>query len=334
MLALFGLLSAMFAGLSVETATVEEPAVGRDGDEGDRSEQDPNGEDLLDWQDPADDPVSTDTPPEVPVDQVLAGGSDADSLFGEAGRDSVAGDDGGDLLGGRGGDDLLDGGNGDDHAWGGTGDDILLGGAGRDVLHGEDGADSLDGGAGDDSLVGGEGADLVAGGDGQDVLAGGAEGDRLAGGAGNDWLTGGYGDDSLAGGTGTDTLDGGNGDDRIWGDDDDDADFLNGGSGDDWLGVGAGDYAHGGTGADTFALTAWLDGGQIAQISDFAPDEDEIVVIYDAAVHPDPQLTLVSEPGSPDTTVLLDGLPVAQVANGAGLDLSTLRLVAADQLAA
>ncbi|MGQ0565307.1 MAG: calcium-binding protein [Gemmobacter sp.] len=353
MLALLGLLGAVVAGIAADAvlARPEEEIEGEEAEgtlpgSGAEAPPEPEGDppgDLLDWPDPqlapegdgaADGPASSDTPADPPEDMVLTGGAGVDGLYAEGGQDTVTGLGGGDHLMGRGGDDLLDGGTGDDHAWGGAGDDTMLGDDGRDVLQGEEGDDKLDGGAGDDVLAGHEGDDLLAGGDGQDTLAGGAGTDALAGGAGDDWLAGGFGDDSLQGGTGADTLDGNDGHDSIWGNDDDEADFLNGGAGDDWLGLGQGDQAHGGEGADTFAIDGWIGAGEIAQISDYAPGEDEIVVVYDPATHPDPQLSVVSAPGSADATVLLDGMPVAHVAGGAGMDAGALRLVASDQLAA
>jgi hypothetical protein len=81
-------------------------------------------------------------------------------------------------------------------------------------------------------------------------------------------------------------------------------------------------------------LADWSDGGALARIADFSPGEDELVVVYDPATHPDPQLTLVSLPGSSDATVMLDGLPVAELAGGAGLDAGLFRLMPMVQAAA
>lgn len=348
MLALLGLLGAMVAGLTADMVLSKSPEEEID----DSADTEPTGEDgdahaadngdLLDFdgvhanQEQGDPPISTDELP-APEDLLLSGGSGADNLFGQGGHDTVAGQRGDDFIGGRGGDDLLDAGAGDDHAWGGTGDDTVYGGAGRDVIEGEDGDDKIDGGTGDDALAGHEGRDLIAGGEGMDTVLGGAGDDTLAGGGADDWLAGGFGNDVLRGDAGSDTLDGNDGDDVIWGigaEGDGGTDFLNGGAGDDRLMIGAKDYAHGGEGADTFALDDWISGGDIAHISDYTPGEDQIFVVYDPASHPDPALTLVGTPGSADATVMLDGLPVAYIAGGAGMDLSAIRLVSADQLAA
>ena len=42
------------------------------------------------------------------------------------------------------------------------------------------------------------------------------------------------------------------------------------------------------------------------------------MLIYDPSHHADPQITVVSEAGSPHATVMLDGVPVAQVRGGVG----------------
>ena len=271
---------------------------------------------------------SSDTPPEEPDPLTLTGGPGGDRLVGGGGNDTLFGGDGGDHIEGGGGADLLDGGLDDDWLRGGAGNDTLHGGDGDDVAHGEDG---------DDALFGGAGRDLLAGHEGDDTLSGGA-GDDLTGGEGDDWLAGGEGDDLLRGGPGHDTLDGGAGNDTIWGYDLDapldDPDFLNGGDGDDVLMIGAGDHAHGGAGADTFALADWIAGGPVATIADFNALEDEICVVYDADTHSDPVLSVEPMEGTSDVTVLLNGLPLAVVLGADGLDPATIRLVSVASLAA
>lgn len=169
------------------------------------------------------------------------------------------------------------------------------------------------------------------GGEGDDTLLGGSGDDALDGGEGADWLSGGYGNDVLSGGAGQDTLDGCAGNDTLWGFDDQDqsdgGDFLNGGTGDDVLMIGAGDFAHGGEGADDFVLGDWIGDGDVAHISDYNPNEDDIVVLFDAVAHPDPHVELITEDGSDDATVLLDGIPLAVIANGAGLSVDALTLM-------
>ena len=119
---------------------------------------------------------------------------------GDAGEDVLLGGSAADTLDGGAGDDLLAGGRGPDDLSGGEGDDVLLGGRGRDDLFG---------GAGDDELNGGRGQDLLDGGDGDDLLNGGRGDDILQGGLGRDELTGGNGEDGflLSQGGGGATLD-------------------------------------------------------------------------------------------------------------------------------
>jgi Ca2+-binding RTX toxin-like protein len=108
---------------------------------------------------------------------------------------------------------------------------------------------------------------------------------------------------------------------------DTEADFLNGGAGDDLILTGAGDYANGGEGSDAFALQDIQPGDPLVQITDFNPAEDEIVVLYDATLHPSPELTLRDVQGS--SVLLLDDVPLASLTNGATVDLSAVQLRAA-----
>jgi Ca2+-binding RTX toxin-like protein len=167
---------------------------------------------------------------------------------------------------------------------------------------------------------------------GDDSLGGGGGDDRLTGDEGNDVLAGGSGADLLGGGRGSDEVEGGDGADTLWGGDagtsDADADFLNGGTGDDLLFLGAADYGNGGDGADVFALQDLRAGDPVAQITDFNPSEDTIVVIYDAALHPQPVLSLDQPEGGP-TTLLLDGVPLVNLGTVSGIDLGAIQLRAA-----
>ncbi|MFV0492937.1 MAG: hypothetical protein ACK5M4_14075 [Pseudorhodobacter sp.] len=88
----------------------------------------------------------------------------------------------------------------------------------------------------------------------------------------------------------------------------------------------AGDIDPGGTGADTFEIGDWTGDGEFATIRDFNPVRDELVVVYDAQAHPDPQISLIPDDEN-GVTVLLDGFPLAQVADAVGLDIAQLRLV-------
>lgn len=276
----------------------------------------------------------------APVGLRLQGGAGSGILTGNAGDDTIDGGDGIDLLGGRDGDDLISGGAGDDVIHGGAGDDTLSGDTGRDSLIGGDDDDALYGGDGDDTLTAGGGDDRLYGGDGDDSLLGGEGCDTLDGGVGDDALNGGWGNDVLTGGTGHDTLDGGAGDDTIWGHDrddpgaGDDGDFLNGGDGDDTLHLGADDVASGGAGHDHFVLGDWLDEGGPATITDYDAAEDDIAVLYDPQVHPDPVVTLEPADDPHDVVLTLDGHSLGLIIGGAGLDPASLHLIPTSELLA
>lgn len=316
MLGLLGLVGALLASLSVEGAAADDIEGRREAADADRAEEEAWGVSSA-FLDPAAPPEgdsdgiarSDDTPDEPDPDLSLIGTEQDDVLMGRAGQDSLSGTAGQDHLGGAAGNDSLAGGTGDDSLWGDLGDDWLTGEAGNDRLAGCEGEDTADGGAGQDSVLGGTGDDSLSGQAGDDLVDGGE---------GDDWLSGGDGADALEGAAGNDTLTN-SGDDAV--------DFLNGGHGDDSLHLGAGDYGNGGQGADLFTLQDFAPGTPVVQITDFDPAEDGLVVVYDAALHPDPQLTVSSGNGS--TFLLLDGVPLASLTNGAALDLSMVRLQAA-----
>ncbi|MFC3077021.1 hypothetical protein ACFODL_02845 [Phenylobacterium terrae] len=187
-----------------------------------------------------------------PADQLINGGSGADTLTGNDGSDTIssaAGDDslvgaaGADSLNAGAGHDTLSGGAGNDHVEGGDGDDLLiLSGSQsdymivsgvttvwqiRDLRTGSpDGTDAISGiegfgfnnGATIVSFIEGaitSGPDHVRGGLANDTIDGLAGGDILFGGSGDDSLAGGDDDDLLEGGRGDDTLSGGAGIDRV-----------------------------------------------------------------------------------------------------------------------
>lgn len=255
-------------------------------------------------------PVSSDQEVATPDDVTLEGTDQGDILSGGNGHDVLRGGDGDDLIDGREGDDLIDAGAGNDAVWAGGGNDTVHGGDGNDTLNGQDGDDLLYGGGGADYLAGHSGDDTLFGGAGNDSLIGGAGNDRLDGGDGDDWLAGGSGNDTLLGGAGSDILDGGSGDDWLSGlqgeIDDFNEDFLNGGAGNDTLVLGSGDHGYGDTGEDTFLLHDWLAEGGVAHVADYTAGDDRLVVVYDPAAHPDPQLTLTSNADG-STTLMLDG---------------------------
>ncbi|MFV2053759.1 calcium-binding protein [Aliiroseovarius sp. YM-037] len=303
MLGLAGLLGALLAGSFVIANNNDEP------------------DEALDYDDRDDE----DAPNTAGNTNILL--DDSGAVQGGPGGDLLHGDEEDDQIAGHGGDDWIDGGFGDDHLTGGEGDDELHGGRGDDRLAGDAGNDALYGHNDDDFLSGGMGDDVLVGGDGDDWLNGGDGDDQLQGSAGDDALQGGLGQDSLQGGSGNDALTGVVPDaDGI---DLDGQDYLNGGAGNDTIALGTGDIASGGTGADTFALGDWIDVESGAQIMDFNPDEDTLVLIYDDSEGDEPEVSVEPDADDPDTAnVLVDGQVLASVLNAPGLTAGQISLVA------
>ena len=259
--------------------------------------------------------------------------------------DRLDGLDARDVANGYDGDDAMSGGSNDDELWGASGADTVTGGAGHDTLHGgagddemlgEDGDDhmfghgdddTMSGGAGDDSLVGSEGDDALDGGAGDDAVHGDLGNDQLRGGAGHDVLFGGWGDDTLSGLEDDPDTDG-------W-DDTDVMDFLNGGGGADMITAGAGDVVTTGDGADTVLLGDWLNAEHQAEILDFAPGEDTLMVVYNDASGDEPEVDLTPDPN--DSTlqhVMLNGVQIASVNNAPGLNAGHITLIGSSMLPA
>lgn len=298
------------------------------------NESDGSGEDILDYA-PPDAPLPVDLSPEqdlpAPDEDDWDGEWEDDEYIsddtpqpGPEPQELRLGDEDGALEGGD-GDDTLTGGEGDDTLRGGGGSNLLRGGGGNDALTGGDGNDTLYGGEGDDTLLGGGGNDLLSGDEGNDLLIGGEGDDSLFGGAGDDTLLGGWGDDLLVAGEGSNLLDGGDGNDTLigafldeHGNDTGGINFLNGGEGDDLIIPGAGDIATGGEGADTFLLGSWLGAGAPAEIMDFTPGEDRIVLDF-GNQELKPEISIDHDPQTGIASILVDGQVVALVHNGAGL---------------
>ncbi|KMK68076.1 calcium-binding protein [Puniceibacterium sp. IMCC21224] len=139
-------------------------------------------------------------------------------------------------------------------------DDILWGRGEDDDLYGLEGSDTILGGTGSDLVVSHTGDDLVYGEDGNDALHGRGGQDTMIGGSGSDSLFGSSGNDILVGGTGQD--------------------FLSGGDGEDVLVGERGDSLHGGNGEDFFVVDA-LEGDEPAELLDFDPIEDRLVLLVD-----------------------------------------------------
>lgn len=326
-LTILGVLGVLTAGVIADAAFFgRSPEQEEEGDPADLLE-DPDGQAF----DLETGPQSDDLAHEAEAGRQLYGSAGGEVLSGGTGDDRIEAGDGADLIDGRDGDDWIDAGFGDDAGWGGGGDDRIQGGGGHDSLTGQAGDDTILGGDGDDSILGDLGEDSLSGDAGNDTLLGGAGDDTQSGGAGDDWLAGGDGDDRLAGGDGADILDGGSGNDWLSGLDGDaddlDEDFLNGGAGNDSILLGAGDHATGGEGEDVFLLAETGPGGELAEIADYNALQDQLVVMYDPALHSDPVLGIMTSADATQSTILLNGKAVALV-RGSALDADDVRLVA------
>lgn len=163
---------------------------------------------------------------------VIKGGTKAETLSGDDGNDWINGGGGNDTLNGGAGTDWLsfqlaayvdgvtaDLGNGTytdgafsvgtatgfENVWGSEGEDVLIGSVNANEIIGALGDDVISGLDGNDSLQGNDGVDDIAGGDGDDTVDGGDGSDTIEGGAGADTLTGGDGDDTFVFGADADT---------------------------------------------------------------------------------------------------------------------------------
>jgi len=255
-------------------------------------------------------------------DDLIEGGEKDDQIGGRAGNDTLYGGGGNDDLHGAEGDDILSGGEGEDTLYGGTGEDTLYGDAGNDLLFGQAGDDVLHGGTGHDSLHGGPGDDLLFGGEGDDALHGGLGDDTLVAGPGMDTLFGGDGDDLLIGAT-------------IASDgqtisDDQSVNYLNGGDGEDTVIASSNDIVSGGRGADLFALGHWITSP--AQVMDFDPVEDKMLVVYNDTSQSEPQIELrAAADQTGQTELYLDGVHLASFSGASGLTLADVAVIGASE---
>ena len=158
------------------------------------------------------------------LDNVLVGGSGANSLSGLGGNDVLFGDSGNDTLSGGDGDDVLDGGDGSDRMSGGNGNDSYhVSSSGDAVIESaSQGTDSvvssisytLGSNVENLELTGSENlsgtgntlANIILGNDGDNSLSGDSGDDRIEGGDGNDMIDGGTGADLMIGGQGDDVF--------------------------------------------------------------------------------------------------------------------------------
>lgn len=255
---------------------------------------------------PEDDPSQPENLPETSAEPEV----EAPAFQGTDGNDIRFGSDDADTMAGGAGDDSLHGENGNDMLNGDDGDDTLFG-------HNDD--DTLNGGAGDDSLQGSDGNDVVNGDEGDDAVHGGLGDDTLSGGAGADTLFGGWGNDLVNGVVDDPDTDGIT--------DTDDADFLNGGGGDDVIIAGNDDVVTPGEGADTIITGSWITDTHAIDIIDFNAEDDSILLIYEDEDEV-PDVTLAPDLDDANITqVLMDGVAVANVMNGAGITIEDISLM-------
>ncbi len=206
---------------------------------------------------------------------LIAGGSDKDTIIGSSG------------------DDVIDGREGADSLFGGAGDDTIFSGRGGDVIDGGEGSDTIylhnhtngqintvtdSGSTGTDRIIltgsanthelqsdfsASSGIEIIDGSGlvGENLISVGVvnfdfsgvtliDVDLIRGGAENDTIIGSSGADNIEGGAADDVLSGGDGDDTLVGDSG--ADLLSGDAGNDVLeGGGGNDTLSGGDGVDT-----------------------------------------------------------------------------------
>jgi len=97
-------------------------------------------------------------------------------------------------------------------------------------------------------------------------------------------------------------------------------DFLNGGSGSDTILAGRDDVVTAGSGSDTVMLGDWIDADHQAEITEFSAGEDMLVVLYEDAAVPAPDLSLAPDDADPAAQrLLLEGVEIARIANAVGL---------------
>ena len=109
--------------------------------------------------------------------------------------------------------------------------------------------------------------------------------------------------------------------------DTDTADYLNGGGGDDSILAGSGDIVTAGSGADQIVLGEWLVEGDDAQILDYTPGDDSLVLIWDDGDSDVPDVQIADDPEVEGRTIIMmNGAVVASV-NGTDLQPGDIALV-------
>lgn len=228
----------------------------------------------------------------------LFSGSESDSS--EEPEAEFIGTNGEDLLDDTGGDEVVNDTVDDDPTiemdtiYGTDGDDALEGGAGDDTIYGGGGDDVIDGVHGDDLVIGGDGNDTLSGGIGEGIRDYYIRSNPVAEPDGDDTLFGGAGDDLLYGGPGHDTL-------------------------------------TGGEGSDVFQIeTNWV--GDMATITDFNPDEDQLIIQEIRFADLETPLTgsgllIVDWADGTGADLRYDGHQIASIAGAQGMDPSLIEIV-------
>ena len=158
-------------------------------------------------------------------------------------------------------------------------------------------------------------ADVVMGSFLNDMMDGSDDMDRMHGYNGDDTLIGGDGSDSLFGGEGNDEL---HGRDAF-------TDYLNGGAGNDVIHSGVGDVVTSGDSMDTIHHQIDLQQNQrIAQIMDFNPDQDHLVIEVSGDTQPTVSISQTAPTGY---SILVNDTPYLMVHSTEPItvDMITLR---------
>ncbi|MEL6101081.1 MAG: hypothetical protein AAFV87_10380 [Pseudomonadota bacterium] len=148
--------------------------------------------------------------------------------------------------------------------------DVIDGSEDSQPIFVNDGADVLLAGKDNDKASGGDGSDLVFGKEGADVVVEGSFIDQIR----NDGTT-----DAALLDTHTPALE------------DSESDELNGGFGNDLLLLGGNDIASGGGKTDAIVVGDWITPENPATITDFEPESETILFLYEGSTPPDAFIT-------------------------------------------
>lgn len=90
----------------------------------------------------------------------------------------------------------------------------------------------------------------------------------------------------------------------------------------------AGDGTTAGEGADDIVLGDWIAGQAPAELTDFDPAEDRIMVVWDTVADPDPEIEVATDPLTPGLSrILVNGTELARVQGGGTLRAEDILLV-------